>query len=85
MDLALLDTVVVKRDLPEYHLRAGDLGAIVEIHDPNFFEVEFVTAGGKTQALVTLQTAQVRKAGNRDLLAVRALADDSPAAGSGQR
>jgi hypothetical protein len=85
VDLTLLDTVVVKHDLPEYRLRAGDAGAIVEVHDPDFFEVEFVTASGKTHALVTLRTAQVRKAGNRDLLAVRALSDDPPAAGAGNR
>jgi len=32
MKLALLDTVVLKRDLPEHGLRAGDLGAVVELY-----------------------------------------------------
>ena len=44
-----LDTVVLKRDVSDAGLRAGDLGAIVEILDPGHFEVEFVAASGRTQ------------------------------------
>ena len=69
----LLDTVVLARDLPERGLRAGDVGAIVEIYDSDAFEVEFVTAVGRTQALVTLRSGDVREVGDRDLLAVRSL------------
>jgi len=32
MKFALLDTVVLNRDLPEEGLRAGDLGAAVELY-----------------------------------------------------
>lgn len=49
----LLDTVVLERDVAESGLRAGDLGAIVEVHDAHHFEVEFVAASGGTEALVT--------------------------------
>ena len=45
----LLDTVVLKRDAPEAGLRRGDLGAIVELHSSDAFEVEFVAASGRTQ------------------------------------
>ena len=38
---ALLDTVVLNRDLPEHGLRRGDLGAIVEMLGPDVYEVEF--------------------------------------------
>ncbi len=69
----VLDTVVLKRDVPEAALRAGDLGAIVEVHDPNHFEVEFVAASGRTQALVTLSSDDVRHVNDRDLIAVRSL------------
>jgi SAM-dependent methyltransferase len=55
----LLDTVVLKRDVPEAGLRAGDLGAIVEVHGPEHFEVEFVAASGRTQALVTLHSDDI--------------------------
>ena len=50
----VLDTVVLDRDLPEHGLRNGDLGAVVQVYEPDGLEVEFVTASGKTQALVTL-------------------------------
>ena len=66
-----LDTVVLVRDLPEAGLRAGDLGAVVEVYTPDALEVEFVTAAGRTQALRTLAAADVRPVADDDLLAVR--------------
>lgn len=69
----LLDTVVLKRDILESGLRRGDLGAIVELHAPDAFEVEFVAASGRTQALVTLRADDVRHVDDHDLIAVRSL------------
>jgi hypothetical protein len=69
----LLDTVVLTRDVPEAGLRRGDLGAIVEVHGPNAFEVEFVAASGRTQALVTLAANEIRHVGDQDLVSVRPL------------
>ncbi len=69
----LLDTVVLKRDFPEAGLRVGDLGAIVEVLDADHFEVEFVAASGRTQALITLRSDDVRHVNDRDLIAVRCL------------
>jgi len=66
-----LDTVALVRDLPEAGLRAGDLGAVVQVYAPDAFEVEFLTASGRTQALQTLTTADVRTMRDDDLLAVR--------------
>lgn len=66
-----LDTVVLVRDLPDAGLRAGDLGAVVQVYAPDALEVEFVTASGRTQALETLRTADVRPVRDDDLLAVR--------------
>ncbi len=73
MDYALLDTVVLVRDLPEHDLCAGDLGAVVEVYDPDGLEVEFVTAAGRTKALVTLTPSDVRPIADSDLVAVRSL------------
>jgi len=73
MPFALLDTVVLERDLPEAGLRRGDLGAVVEVYEPDGLEVEFVAASGRTQAVVTLKIADVRHVGDRDLIAVRPL------------
>ena len=55
MNFQELDTVVLDRDLPEHSLRRGDLGAVVHVYKPDGLEVEFVTASGRTQALVTLK------------------------------
>ena len=71
MAYAVLDTVVLAHDLPEDGLRAGDLGAVVEVYPPNGVEVEFVRASGRTKALLTLKTADVRPVAENDLLSVR--------------
>ncbi len=72
MTHAKLDTVVLSKDLPEHGLRAGDLGAVVELYGDEGIEVEFVRASGGTKALVTLETADVRSVADNDMLAVRA-------------
>ncbi len=66
-----LDTIVLARDLPEHGLRRGDLGAIVHVSEPDGLEVEFVTASGRTEALVTLRAADVRHVADTDLVSVR--------------
>jgi hypothetical protein len=71
MRFKVLDTVVLATDLPEHGLRQGDLGAVVEVYEPDGLEVEFVTASGKTEALVTLDVGSVRPVVDNDLVAVR--------------
>lgn len=66
-----LDTVVLVRDLPDAGLRAGDLGAVVQVYAPDAVEVEFATASGRAQALLTLDARDVRPVSDDDLLAVR--------------
>jgi Domain of unknown function (DUF4926) len=73
MKFKTLDTVVLDRDVPEFGLRKGDLGAVVQVYEPDGLEVEFVTAAGKTEALVTLNQKDVRHVGDTDLIAVRSL------------
>jgi len=69
-----LDSVVLDRDLPQEGLRQGDLGAVVHAYEPDALDVEFVTASGRTQALVTLRVGDVREVRDGDLIAVRSLA-----------
>ncbi len=69
----LLDIVALKHDLPAAGLRRGDLGAVVEVLSSNGLEVEFVAASGRTEALLTLTTDDIRAVGDRDLIAVRML------------
>ncbi len=71
MEFDKLETVVLVRDLPEHGLREGDLGAVVQVYEPDGLEVEFVTAAGKTKALLTLTAGNVRKVQDTDLVAVR--------------
>ena len=73
MHFKTLDTVVLLRDMPAHGLRAGDLGAVVETYDPDALEVEFVTASGRTGALVTLKVGDVRRVADNDLVTVRSL------------
>lgn len=74
MKYKILDTVVLDRELPEHGFRSGDLGAIVQVYEPDGLEIEFVTASGKTQALVTLNVRDVRPVQDSDLIAVRSVA-----------
>lgn len=73
MKSKVLDTVVLDRDLPDLGLRKGDLGAVVQIYEPDGIEVEFVAASGRTEALVTLKESDVRPVSDIDLIAVRPL------------
>ncbi|MEO6596740.1 MAG: DUF4926 domain-containing protein [Planctomycetota bacterium] len=50
---------------------SANLGAVVEVYSPDGLEVEFVTASGRTEALVTIQEADVRAVADGDLIAVR--------------
>ncbi len=70
-----LDTVVLTHDIAEHGLKQGDIGAVVHRYkDGAAFEVEFVTAEGRTVALLTLNRADIRSIGSRDVLHVRELA-----------
>jgi len=55
-----LDRAVLEADLPEYGLKAGDIGTIVLEHGDRGFEVEFLTLAGETLAVVSLTPQQVR-------------------------
>jgi len=47
MKFKMLDTVVLNRDLPENGLQRGDLGAVVQVYEPDGLEIEFVSAAGR--------------------------------------
>jgi hypothetical protein len=66
-----LDVVVLNTDLPAQGLKRGDLGAVVDLYGPDAIEVEFVTASGRTKALITLKSSDIREVGDDDLVAVR--------------
>jgi hypothetical protein len=69
-----LDTVVLRRALPEAGLEAGDVGAVVHCHSAEAFEVEFVSGEGGTVAVLTLSADDLRPIEPREILHVRSLA-----------
>jgi len=71
VSLRTLDVVVLNDDLPAHGLKKGDLGTVVDVYAPDALEVEFVTASGKTQALVTLSPSMLRDVADDDLVTVR--------------
>ncbi len=73
MEVKVLDTVVLEKDLPRKGLQRGDVGAVVEVYEPDGLEVEFVTGSGRTQALVTLKGADVRPVADTAILTVRSV------------
>jgi hypothetical protein len=54
-----LDAVAVTVDLPELGLARGQVGAIVHVHAPGVYEVEFVDHTGHTYAVATLRAEQL--------------------------
>ena len=44
---------------------------VVHVYDPDALEVEFTTAFGRTEALLTLRTEDLRGVVDNDLVAVR--------------
>ena len=68
-----LECVVLSKDIPEYSLEAGDVGTIVMVYGNDGFEVEFVTASGDTQALLTLSADDIRHKKPDEITTVRSL------------
>ena len=69
-----LETVALTRDIPEYGLKEGDVGAVVHCYgNGDGFEIEFVTAEGKTIVVLTLSSADVRQVAGKEMLHVRTL------------
>lgn len=69
-----LEVVVLTHDISEYGLKKGDLGTVVHSYDSKAAEVEFVNAAGKTIALVTLTTKDIRPMDRHEILHVRGFA-----------
>ncbi len=73
--LAEFETVVLRRDLPEARLEAGDVGTIVLAHAGGAgFEVEFATLAGETIAVVTVPAEDLRAVAPDEIAHVRRVA-----------
>ena len=60
-----LETVVLTKDLSKHGLKKGDIGTIVHVHPGSGYEVEFVTFGGDTLAVVSLKESDIRLTGKK--------------------
>lgn len=68
------ERAVLTVDLPEYNLRAGDVGTVVHVYsDSNGYEIEIFALDGRTLDVVTVEADQVRPVSRRDVLHVREL------------
>ncbi len=65
------DIVVLKAARPEVGLQPGDVGTVVHRYDKTSVEVEFMTATGRTVAVVTVPVGQLRAAVATDVPTVR--------------
>lgn len=67
--------VVLTTSIPEHQLQAGDIGAVVFIHQNGAgFEVEFVTLDGSESTVVEVLSEQVRPVTSKEIPHARALA-----------
>lgn len=55
----LHDVVALLEDLPEYNLKRGQVGTIVEEWEPGVYEVEFADTNGVTYVMVALRAGQL--------------------------
>jgi hypothetical protein len=69
-----LDRVVLTTALPNEALEPGDVGTVVHAYeDGTAFEVEFTTLDGTTAAVATVEAAQIRPVGRREITHAREL------------
>jgi hypothetical protein len=68
------ERVVLKTAIPAEALEAGDVGTVVHLYkDGLAYEIEFTMLDGNTAAVVTVEAAQVRPVGRREIAHARAL------------
>ena len=69
------DRVVLTASIPERGLEAGDIGAVIHIYPGSAaYEVEFITLGGSTAAVVTIAAGHVRAVTKTEIPHARELA-----------
>jgi hypothetical protein len=70
-----LDRVVLTDSLPEYGLKAGDIGTVVDVYrGGEGFEVEVCDLTGDTIAVATVSAGQVRPIAHGEVPHARRLA-----------
>jgi len=69
-----LDLVTLTKDMETHRLQRGDVGTVVHCYEGSMaYEVEFVTAQGKTIAVLTLKAEDISPLYGSQILHVREL------------
>ena len=69
------ERVVLRKDIPEHGLIAGDIGTVVLVHHKGAgYEVEFMALDGEKVAVVSLSSAQVRPIARHEIAHARLVA-----------
>ena len=63
--IGLLDTVALIEDIPERRISRGEVGTVVEVLEPDVYEVEFSDDQGETYAELALRGEQLVLLHNR--------------------
>lgn len=72
--IAELDRVALAKGLPEAGLEEGAVGTVVHVYlDAAAYEVEFVTFGGESVGVFTVERDAVRELGKGELPYARAV------------
>lgn len=67
-----LRAVVLARSVPDFGLEPGDLGTVVHAYrDGEAYEVEFMTGDGNTVAVLTLESTEIRRLRDEEILHAR--------------
>lgn len=66
------EQVILTVDLPEYHLKAGDVGTVIHVYgNAMAYELELFNLNGDTLDVVTVQAEQVRPIWAHNILHIR--------------
>lgn len=79
MKFKLYTEIAFNQDLKEYSVRRGDIGTLVEFHDPNDiisepgYSVEIFDAYGDTLKVITVPESKITEIKHNSVLSVREL------------
>lgn len=66
------DTIVLTHSIEKHGLKKGDIGTVVHVYDNReSIEAEFITAKGKTVAVLTLNLSDIRPIARNEIFHVR--------------
>lgn len=67
-----LDIVVLTHSIEKHGLKKGDIGTVVHVYNNgDSIEAEFITAKGKTVAVLTLNPSDIRPIARNEIFHVR--------------